>query len=1194
MLCDEADAGLGRVLLAPFVPRDAIRTLRSLAQNAIAAHERGKLGTSSSAPALDDLARTAAAWDSTYSSRFIRAAARRLREAIETREFESPGSPREQATVPGPDDGVANDRRVGPTDGIDLDDGRTTHEDSERAGLTSQDIKIEVPSQVRVDPIEAVVRGSAGLDDAALVASLADAAGTATENSELRDDPSMLFKKELAHLQRQVVGAALLRLLAVDPDRFSGQRLGGRAMALFDEIYSPTLYKAINLDAREQNYAKVTKLQPIARLAEASLTSSLLKFGDVASLPGARSELMKALNSPFCKAVVGPFLPTDLVPRLDELFRAVDMALNERGQHAQALVERANGLLIHFAGQCRDDYSKYVSESMADVATRLAELLVSHFKSSPASQPARLRVELTEKKYPLHERGRPLEVDLRLINDGPGIATRTRLAIDSGVGLNPEDGVTLGTVAPGSLVVPVKGTVGSVDLPVELAGTVYWDNFDRSEGVQEFRVLLRPQRSDVDWDALARENPYELEPVESEAELVGRDDVLNELTALLESDRIGSAYVYGQKRVGKTSIVKVLESRLDANQVAKYATVYLLVGEYRSPDPDATVSELGRKLSKRVRGKDDRLKDLELPTFDRALAPITDFLDDVHERARDLRVIVILDEFDDLPLEVYRPGSVGDSLFQSIRSISSKQWVGVILVGGEKMEYVIDAQGQALNKFGRFRIDYLDRETHWGDFTALVRQPVADWLELSDEAVLEVYEQTAGNPYYTKLLCGEIVKQMRAKRDSHVTARNVEAAVAAVVHAEGGPSFQHFWDDGIVDVPPRYDDIRLRRKKTLLAFAEASRSSDSPTTTEIVAAAGRYGLDPQICKDTLVEYARRGVLVVEGDLHRCKVPLFGSWLKDRGISEIMTTFIDQDAVILERRRHEEAYVKDEELRALVDRWVRYKDRTITVERIRHWLNQFGDNYAQRRLLPVLTDLRFYTRDLVREKVASAHKLVQRSLTDRGLESVVVGQRKRGHVMVSYLGGPAKSGTMCASLYVEENRIYSDHLVERGKVISEVLRQRDQVQALIFVDDFVGSGTQSSKFLASFVDEWFGQGGDDGLVVFFVALAGFQAGFSKLERAVTELNLPVEVRVCDMLTDADKCFSDSSEIYPDPVERAAARDLIERLGDRLGEKRNPVGYSDGQAIVVFENGCPNNSLPILWKQTDEWEALFPRY
>jgi hypothetical protein len=40
-------------------------------------------------------------------------------------------------------------------------------------------------------------------------------------------------------------------------------------------------------------------------------------------------------------------------------------------------------------------------------------------------------------------------------------------------------------------------------------------------------------------------------------------------------------------------------------------------------------------------------------------------------------------------------------------------------------------------------------------------------------------------------------------------------------------------------------------------------------------------------------------------------------------------------------------------------------------------------------------------------------------------------------------------------------------------------------------------------------------------------------------------------------------------------------------------RSPLGFGDCQALVVFETGCPNNSVPILWKQTGEWQPLFPR-
>jgi len=53
-----------------------------------------------------------------------------------------------------------------------------------------------------------------------------------------------------------------------------------------------------------------------------------------------------------------------------------------------------------------------------------------------------------------------------------------------------------------------------------------------------------------------------MEPVETAAELAGRKEILDFLLAQASSKSLGSSYISGQKRVGKTSIVKTLKTRL--------------------------------------------------------------------------------------------------------------------------------------------------------------------------------------------------------------------------------------------------------------------------------------------------------------------------------------------------------------------------------------------------------------------------------------------------------------------------------------------------------------------------------------------------------------------------------------------------------------------------------------------------------
>ena len=147
-----------------------------------------------------------------------------------------------------------------------------------------------------------------------------------------------------------------------------------------------------------------------------------------------------------------------------------------------------------------------------------------------------------------------------------------------------------------------------------------------------------------------------------------------------------------------------------------------------------------------------------------------------------------------------------------------------------------------------------------------------------------------------------------------------------------------------------------------------------------------------------------------------------------------------------------------------------------------------------------------------------------------------------------------------------------------------------LDTVIFVDDFLGTGTQFSDFLT-----------DTGLVSFvanhcfiYGCLAGHETGINSLRSLFPSLH----VATVERLDDSHALFHADGGSFPDEVNSAeCARDfyydLIHDRGFNLaGPDRRGFGHLE--IVYAFEHSVPDNSLPILWwHQSSQWHYLFDR-
>jgi hypothetical protein len=407
----------------------------------------------------------------------------------------------------------------------------------------------------------------------------------------------------------------------------------------------------------------------------------------------------------------------------------------------------------------------------------------------------------------------------------------------------------------------------------------------------------------------------------------------------------------------------------------------------------------------------------------------------------------------------------------------------------------------------------------------------------------------------------------------------------------GATSFQHFWDDAIQGDTDEQHHVSVLRRKVLLGLASCYRDGTLATESAISKAARRYDVDERTSEDVLRGLRERNILVAgdAGEL-RCRVPLFGRWLVEEGVKEIVVTLGDDDVLIKRQRAQEALRPRDSELSDLVDKWKIYAGQVIELHKIREWLNQFGRPSNQRLMLQLLNSVHYFTSSEIGIRLEEAHSWLLRLLASTGYEYTLRGrQRTRNDILVCGLEGGGSGAAHLVKRYRDHNSIFSSCAVDA----SDVPNKLEGVRAVVVLDDFVATGGTARTRLRSLHAEWTAdERWREDIDVVFLAVCAFDAGLAEARAAAERLDWKFHAHAAVLLDEKDRCFSPTSLIFPDETQREVARAISLERGDLL-EPKQPLGYGNSEAAVCFEYRCPNNSLPILWKVSPNWVPLFPR-
>jgi tetratricopeptide (TPR) repeat protein len=287
-------------------------------------------------------------------------------------------------------------------------------------------------------------------------------------------------------------------------------------------------------------------------------------------------------------------------------------------------------------------------------------------------------------------------------------------------------------------------------------------------------------------------NPYIAgAPVVEPSMFFGRHDVFQWIEHSLEGKFVNHILViHGQRRVGKTSVLKQIPNTLPKS----YIQVFFDLQGRTSTTLDRFLWWLAREISrvlKQEHGLVVPVPEREAFTSDPEIL-LTQFLPALQPLLGERKLLLTFDEFDTLEQPDIRE-TLARPLILTLRrmfELESLSFIFSIGSSGHKLENMQASYTDFFKTALYRKISFLDRE----DCFQLITRPVSEILEYEPKARQRIYEVTAGHPYFTQLVCHELFSLCQKTGKRSLSAEDVDGILDDVIE-RGTVNLKFTWDE---------------------------------------------------------------------------------------------------------------------------------------------------------------------------------------------------------------------------------------------------------------------------------------------------------------------------------------------------------------------------------------------------------------
>jgi carboxypeptidase family protein/two component regulator with propeller domain len=313
-------------------------------------------------------------------------------------------------------------------------------------------------------------------------------------------------------------------------------------------------------------------------------------------------------------------------------------------------------------------------------------------------------------------------------------------------------------------------------------------------------------------------NPYIVgNPIRTESMFYGREDDFRYVRTKLEGVSQGVVIVFcGERRVGKSSILyQVLNGRLGdrfvpvfvdmqemviandseffarvsrliadgiakANSKTAAGPVSTVIGASRVVDVARTAAAVADPGGSSIGSPSGEIASVAVPRFDggNPYPLFLDFLDDVLAALGDRTLLLLMDEYELVESKVDE-GKLSHELFTFLAGLmDNKERLALIFTGSRRLEERDKKYWRELLRRSLFRkVGFLSEK----DTVRLITDPVAGRIVYGRGVIGEMCRLTAGQPFYTQVICQNIVDYLNENEQNWVTQADLKRVVDEIV-----------------------------------------------------------------------------------------------------------------------------------------------------------------------------------------------------------------------------------------------------------------------------------------------------------------------------------------------------------------------------------------------------------------------------